>query len=71
MNFKIKYSLYKGDDVIKWGTIKVKNKDNELEAKIKLEKYFRKKFTFDNMVIHLCEQDTIDMFGDLFGFSMK
>lgn len=58
MTFKIKYSLFdKDNNVVKWGEILAKNKRNELQAKISLEKYMRKKYTFSHMVVHECKLD--------------
>lgn len=67
MNYLIKYKLLKGEYPIKQGTMKVKNKQNELEAKIKLEMFLKKNNDFDRMIVDECIQDTLGIFDDLFG----
>lgn len=67
MNYLIKYKLLKGEYSIKQGTIKVKNKQNELEAKIKLEMFLKKYNDFDKMIVEECKEDTLGIFDDLFG----
>ncbi|WBC28451.1 hypothetical protein RPMD05_66 [Rhodobacteraceae phage LS06-2018-MD05] len=56
--YQIKYSLFDSNKkIVKWGEIKVKNKDNELAAKVSLEKYLRTKYKFHNMVVHECKRN--------------
>ena len=45
MNYKIKYKVFDSKrDVIKGGEIIVRNKDNDIHAKISLEGYLKKKY---------------------------
>jgi hypothetical protein len=67
MNYIIEYNLLKGEYPIKEGIIKVKNKQNELEAKIKLEIFLKKSYDFDRMIVNNCTPDTLGLFDDLFG----
>lgn len=67
MNFIIDYQLIVSDKPIKTGTMKVKNNSNELEAKIKLEKFLEKKHHFDRIIITKCEKDFLDIWNSMFG----
>lgn len=67
MTFLIDYQLLNSDRIVKSGTIKVKNKQNELEAKIKLEEYLKKNNSFDRMIITKCEEDFLSTWNSLFG----
>jgi len=52
------------------GKTKVKNAENELIAKIKLESYLKKKYnTFNYVIMDSCEKDfdIPDSFKDIFG----
>lgn len=66
MNYLIKYKLLKGEYPIKQGTIRVKNKQNELEAKIKLEMFLRKTNDFDKMVVEECIKDNLSTLKNIF-----
>lgn len=58
-NYLIKYSVFdKDNNVIKWGTMRVKNKLTEAAAKVGLENHLRSKLpSFDRMVVHKCHLD--------------
>lgn len=67
--YVIDYCVYDkdGNFIKKDGQMKVKNKSCELEAKIKLEEFLKKKyFNFHRLVITKCTEDTLGQFGDLF-----
>ena len=68
MTFKITYRLYNCGSLVKEGTHKVKNRDRDIFAKIDLEKYLRKKYDFDKMVVLSCEEDSLGSFNDMFGW---
>jgi hypothetical protein len=69
--YLIEYSVYDTNGVeIKKGLMKVKNKANELEAKVSFEKYLRSQYpNFGKLIIHNCksEQDIVGFITDLFG----
>lgn len=72
--FLIEYEIYKGDRLIKSGKIRVKNQENEMYAKVNLEKYLKRKdFNFDRMIVCECKEDFFGTFGfgkefgDIFG----
>lgn len=60
--YLITYIAYNSIDVIiKEGSIKVKNQDTEIGAKVNLEKYLKKKYKyFNKLVITKCEIDFDD-----------
>jgi DNA-binding transcriptional regulator LsrR (DeoR family) len=68
MDFKITYRLYDRGSLVKEGTHRVKNRDRDIFAKIDLEKYLRKKYTFDKFVVVSCEEDSLGRFKDIFGW---
>lgn len=75
MNYLIKYSVYSVEgDLIKEGTIRAKNKQNEFMAKVKFEEYLKMKYPkLDKIIMHSCTQE-IDIFknlGSLFGDILK
>lgn len=69
--YTLKYKVYGIDNVaIKSGKMKVKNCDNELHAKLKLDKYLSKKIEgFGHLIIDSCEQyefkDIFDIFDNM------
>lgn len=62
MNYLISYSLYKEKNLVKSGTIRVKNRNTETKARKDLEVYLRKKFTFDEMKATV-KREINDIFG--------
>jgi hypothetical protein len=66
----IDYSAYDIDGILlKTGTIKVKNRVMEIDAKVSLEGYLRRKIpNFHRMVVTGCREDSPWFFGELFGF---
>lgn len=52
--------------------MKVKNKDNDIAAKVALEKYLKKKMDFNRMEVRSCtleysmDSDIINFFNNLF-----
>jgi hypothetical protein len=66
----IKYEVYNSIDIVlKHGTMKAKNKETEIEAKVGLEKFLQKSVTgFHRLVILECKEefDYKNFFGDLF-----
>ena len=65
--FRIKYNLILNDNILYDKEIKVKNKDNELIAKVSLENYLRRKYpTFKQLIINDCRVDVPDFFYNLF-----
>lgn len=73
--FIINYIAYDlQGNTIKHGVIKAKNKNNEFEAKVKLEQYLEKKYpNFGRLVINECfpENPFSDIFGNIFGSGFK
>lgn len=70
MNYRdylISYTIYDNSGkVIKSSRMKVKNKLNEMDAKVKLEVYLKSKNKMmDRLVIHSCSEDNI--FNEIFG----
>lgn len=67
--YLIEYIVYDKDNcIVKEGTMKVKNKASSLEAQIKFEEFLKKKYdNFDRLVVKSCKEDTMSIFGDLFG----
>ena len=68
--FIIVYSVFDKDSkLVKGGTMKVKNKATEFEAKCSLEDYLKKKHTdFSSLVIDSCKEELLGgMFDDIFG----
>lgn len=71
-NYTIEYSLYHGPRLLKEGTMKVKNKDNDIAAKVALEKYLNTKMDFNRMEVRSCtleysmDSDIINFFNNLF-----
>ncbi len=62
--FRIKYNLILNDKILYDKKIKVKNKDNELIAKVSLENYLRRKYpTFKQLIITDCRVDILDFFN--------
>jgi hypothetical protein len=69
MNFLIKYKILDtNNNLLKNGTIKVKNKVNQLDAKVKLEIYFKKKYPkMGKLIVESCIEDNLFSFlGDIF-----
>jgi len=72
-DFIIEYSLFKDNQVIKSGKIKVKNVDGydlEFASKLKLDKYLSKTIVYDKMVVHSCKEDILSSMG-IFGNTFK
>ena len=66
MNFIIKFDMCRGGKWEKGLKIRVKNKYTDLQAKIGLERYLRKKYKdFCGLVIHSCDTDISDMFSKI------
>jgi len=67
--FLITYTVYNvSNSVVKSGTMKVKNKSTEFEAKCSLEEFLKKKHSdFSRMVVDQCKEDTLGAFGNIFG----
>lgn len=59
MNYRIKYNLVLSSEILYDKEIKVKNKDNELIAKVSLEDYLKRKYgnSFRQLVIISCLSD--------------
>lgn len=70
MNYKIKYTVKNGGgNVVKSGSIIVKNTADKIAAQIKLEAYLRKKHpSFYCLIVHDCEQHNPinDFFNGIF-----
>jgi hypothetical protein len=71
MNFIIDYTILRADKtVLKVGQIIVKNKLSEIQAKVMLEEYLRKKHPeFGFLIVNACLEHTEmrDMLNDIFG----
>ena len=69
--YLIDYIVYgNGNIVIKQGVMRAKNRYSELDAKIKLEVFLKKKYpAFNRLVIASCVEDKPinDIFKDIFG----
>lgn len=69
-NYLIEYKVCKKDGtVIKSGKMRVKNKTSDIEAKVMLERYFKKHIPdFGSLVVVNCFKDNnlISMFNDIF-----
>lgn len=66
MNYLIEYSIYNKEHKINQGSIRARNKQNELDAKIKLEQYLiRKNPDMTRMIVHSCipDMDISSMFN--------
>ena len=67
-NYIITYTIYnESGKVIKSGKMKVKNKLNDLDAKVKLEIYLKSKNKMmESLIIHSCKENNIfnEFFGD-------
>ena len=66
--YEIEYIVYltsgKEDHIMK-----VKNNESELQAKIRLEVYLKKKYpNFLRLEIKSCTEDVVSFLGDIFGF---
>lgn len=68
-NYIVNYTVKAINGVIlKSGTMKVKNKSSEFEAKVKFEEWLRKKHpNFGALIIHNCRPE--NFFDDIFGGS--
>lgn len=70
MNYRIKYQVYLTTGNLLDKEIIVKNKDNELFAKVSLEEYLRRKHgdSFIKLIINDCREDYFSSaFMDRFG----
>lgn len=70
MNYLIDYQIVINGNTISGKTIKVKNQENELFAKVNLENYLRRKYgdSFSSLVVNniIPDDDFISMFQDIF-----
>lgn len=59
--YLINYTIYgELDNIIKSGSIKVKNQKSETAAKTALKKFLKQKYTsFSRLIIHTCTEETI------------
>lgn len=75
MNYLIKYSVYSVEgNLLKEGTIRAKNKQNEFIAKVKFEEYLKMKYPkLDKVIMHSCVEDIdiLNQFNSLFGNLFK
>ena len=73
MTFYIKYAFVingpRGIEYIGDKEIRVKNKPNELGAKVALEDYLKRKYgsNFIRLEVNSCEQDPMEQFYEMFG----
>ena len=70
--YLIEYSVFDKQHKIKLAnkTMRVKNQENEMYAKVNLEKHLKKQYSdFGSMIIHKCnvDNDILSQFNDLFG----
>jgi hypothetical protein len=72
-DYLIEYTVKSKEGVVlKSGKMKVKNKMSELQAKVNLEDFLKKKYPkFGQLIIHKCSVDSPfdNIFGDIFGSS--
>ena len=69
MNFNIKYEIILHSRTITGKECIIKNADNELIAKIKLERVLEKKYKdFKQLIVISCESDIVNDLFDIFGF---
>ena len=68
-NYIIDYQVIgKYNQIIKSGTMRVKNKASSIHAQIALEEYLKRKVSgFVRLVVVKCEEDVGDIFGNIFG----
>lgn len=73
MNYRIKYEVTLSSGILSGKEIIVKNKDNELIAKVSLEDYLKRKHgdNFIRLIINDCREDYLssafmDWFGGMF-----
>lgn len=74
MNYRIKYEVILSSGTLLGKEIIVKNKPNELIAKVSLEDYLKKKHgaNFIRLIINDCEEDYFNSsFADIFGGIFK
>lgn len=77
MTFYIKYAFVingpRGIEYIGDKEIRVKNKPNELGAKVALEDYLKRKYgsNFIRLEVNSCEQDPMEQFYEMFGMGGK
>lgn len=68
MNYRIKYEIVLHSSTLKNKECVIHNADNELIAKIKLEKVLEKKYKdFKRLIVLSCENDFMSSFGDILG----
>jgi RecB family endonuclease NucS len=71
MTYIVDYGIYFKDNRYQSHTIKVKNCLSELQAKIRLEGYLKRKHAnFDKLVVYKCTTDIFDICG-IFGKGFK
>lgn len=74
MNYRIKYEVTLSSGTLSGKEIIVKNKPNELIAKVSLEDYLKKKHgaNFIRLIINDCKEDYFNSsFADIFGNIFK
>ena len=64
--FLLVYTLYLGDKTLN-GKMRIKNCQNELHAKLRLDGYLTKIHGQNRLVIHSCSPD-LGIFKDIFGW---
>lgn len=68
-SYIIKYGMYLKNGFYESKTIRIKNCDSDIHAKVKLERYLIKHNpTFQTLVVFECEEDFI---FDTFGFDFR
>lgn len=69
MNYRIKYKVILHSQTITGKECVIHNADNELIAKIKLERVLEKKYKdFKKLIVLSCESDIVNDLFDIFGF---
>ena len=69
MTVLVTYTLYKGSQITKTGTYRVKNNHSILQAKIRTEEFLRGKFDFDTITME-AQEDIVSRFKDIFGWNV-
>ena len=70
MNYIMDYTIFDNNRIVRSGKIRVSNKMDEIDAKIKLEGYLRKHYVFTNLVIHNCSKDDLSFLEDMFNMKL-
>ena len=68
MTFRINFTLYdSGNQILKTGTFRVKNKPNMFIAKCAFDDFLRRKYSdYNRLVIHKCKEEFINPFESIF-----